>query len=89
VRDYDKGSYCIGSCIESKGEVYFALGALRCNVKINTVDVLFTEWHNTTVNIMRGEAAWTLDQEEYSFHRPQIVKQLREKAQRDIASYPI
>ncbi|MCD5989925.1 hypothetical protein KDX30_18685 [Pseudomonas sp. CDFA 553] len=89
TRDYDKGNFCIGSCIESQGEVYFALGALRCNVRINTVDVLFTEWHNSTINISRGEAAWILDQEEYSFHRGAIVSKLRDKATRDIASYPI
>lgn len=89
TRDYDKGNFCIGSCIESRGEVYFALGALRCNVRINTVDVLFTEWHNSTINVSRGEAAWILDQEEYSFHRADIVSKLREKAKRDIASYPI
>ncbi len=89
TRDYDKGNFCIGSCIESQGEVYFALGAVRCDVRINTVDVLFTEWHNSTINISRGEAAWLLDQEEYSFHRADIVKKLRDKAKRDIASYPI
>lgn len=89
TRDYDKGNFCIGSCIESRGEVYFALGALRCNVRINTVDVLFTEWHNSTINISRGEAAWILDQEEYSFHRADIVNKLREKAKRDIATYPV
>lgn len=89
TRDYNKGNFCIGSCIESKGEVYFALGALKCDVRINTVDVLFTEWHNSTISIFRGEAAWILDQEEYSFHRDDIVGKLREKAKRDIASYPI
>lgn len=89
TRDYDKGNFCIGSCIESRGEVYFALGALRCSLRINTVDVLFTEWHHSAINISRGEAAWILDQEEYSFHREAIVGKLREKAQRDIASYPI
>lgn len=89
TRDYEKGSYCLGSCIESQGEVSLALGAVRFSTRLGTTDLLFTEWHNSEINIVRGEAAWFLDQEEYLFHRDAIVGRLRDKAKNDISNYQI